>query len=56
MGEIARKAALEIAAQIDDDRLEGDAVLIQGDERLVAERGKRMEIELQIHGLEFPPS
>lgn len=54
----AEGRARSLVAQIDDDRLERDAVLVQGDERLVAEGRKGMEIELQSHanGLALVPS
>src|SRR5262249_50124319 len=43
--------------EIDDDRLERRAVLIERRERLLAKRGKRMEVEFQCHtktSLRFP--
>ena len=42
----AEGRARRLVAKIDDDRLERDAVLVQGDERLVAEGRKRMEIQI----------
>src|SRR5262249_13220189 len=39
--------ARSLIAQINDNPLESNAVLVQGDERLVAEGRERMEIELQ---------
>src|SRR5258705_11162399 len=42
-------SARNLIAQIDDDWLEGDAVLVQGDECLVAERRKGTQIELERH-------
>ncbi len=54
----AEGRARSLVAQLDDNPLESNAVLVQGDERLVAEGRKRMEIKLQSHanGLALVPS
>jgi hypothetical protein len=54
----AEGGARSLVAQINDNPLESNAVLVQGDERLVAEGRKGMEIELQSHanGLALLPS
>jgi hypothetical protein len=54
----AKGRARSLVAQINDNPLESNAVLVQGDERLVAEGRKRMEIKLQSHanGLALVPS
>src|SRR5262249_23606463 len=43
--------ARSFVAEIDEDPLEGRAVLVQGDEGLMAKGSQRMEVELERHGL-----
>ena len=53
--ERTQRGARFLVAEIDEDRLKGNGVFVQGDERLVAERRERMVVKLERHDFFFPP-